>query len=491
MTFDQLSAIELASQVQSGQVSVKQVAEHFLSRCEDNADLNAIVHLDREQVFAQADQLDRAKQSGQELGALAGVPIIVKDAICTRGLGTTAGSKMLWKKASPTPEGWRPPYDATVIERLRQAGALILAKANMDEFAMGSSNETSAYGPVKNPWDKRRVPGGSSGGSAASVAAGLAPVALGSDTGGSIRQPAALCGLVGVKPSYGRVSRYGLIAFASSLDQIGPMTPDVRSSARLLEIMAGWDEKDSTSSTLPVGRYEDACSQDLAGLRIGIAEEYLGEGLDPQIRERVEKIVAALQARGCTICPLRMPHTEYGVATYYVLATAEASSNLSRLDGIRFGHRADEAGANLAQLYARSRGEGMGAEVKRRILLGTYALSAGYYDAYYGKAQRVRTLIRRDFDAAFTQVDAMITPTSPTPAFLAGERTRDPLAMYMADVYTLPASLAGIPGISVPAGTIQVEGTELPVGVQVLSPLFAEETLFRTAAGIEEIVSSW
>jgi aspartyl-tRNA(Asn)/glutamyl-tRNA(Gln) amidotransferase subunit A len=486
------TAIEIAREVESGALSPVDIVEECLLAAEKKAHLGALCHVFAEEARKRAKQLEERRRAGEALGPLAGVPIAVKDAICTQGLATTAGSRILQARR---PDGslspYRPPYSATVVERLEQAGAIVLAKANMDEFAMGSSSETSAYGPVKNPWDEERIPGGSSGGSAAAVAAGIAPVALGSDTGGSIRQPAALCGVVGVKPTYGRVSRYGLIAFASSLDQVGPMTRDVRSSARVLEIMAGADPKDSTASVSPVGRYEAACERGLSGLRFGLPEEYFAEGLDAPVRAAIERLVEELRARGCEIKPVKMPHTHYGVATYYVLATAEASSNLSRFDGVRFGLRVEERGGDLARLYEASRAAGFGQEVKRRILLGTYALSAGYYDAYYGKAQQVRTLIVRDFEQAFSQVDVLLTPTSPTVAFRLGERMDDPLKMYMADVYTLPASLAGVSGISVPCGTVPEGEKSLPVGVQLLCPHLAEERLFQVAAAVEQVTEDW
>lgn len=484
------TVIEIAESVRSGTSSAVETVAEYLAASTARAGLNALTYVAESEAMAAAARLDEAKANGQELGRLAGVPIVVKDAICTTGLPTTSGSRIL-KGEGPKGEElpWRAPYTATAVARLEAEGAIVVSKANMDEFAMGSSNETSSYGPVKNPWDETRVPGGSSGGSAAAVAAGLAPAALGSDTGGSIRQPAAFCGVVGVKPTYGRVSRYGLIAFASSLDQIGPMTPDVRSSARLLEIMSGDDPRDSTTATQPVGQYEKACDKPLKGLRFGLPEEYFAEGLDESIRVRLGEVVEKLKEQGCEVKPIRLPHTHYGVATYYVLATAEASSNLSRFDGVRFGLRKEASGADLGRLYSASRTAGFGDEVKRRILLGTYVLSAGYYDAYYGKAQKVRTLIRQDFDAAFEEVDAILTPTSPTPAFKAGERSDDPLAMYMADVYTLPASLAGIPGVSLPVGTVSEGGVELPVGAQILCPAMGEETMFRAAAGLERVMS--
>lgn len=486
---DKLTVIQIAENVAAGRLSASEITEHFLRESESRSHLNAITFLASDSARARARELDAARARGESLGPLAGVPIVIKDAICTRGLPTTSGSNILSRLVDGKKEGWRPPYDATVVERLQAAGAVVLAKANMDEFAMGSSNENSAYGPVKNPWDETRTPGGSSGGSAVAVAAGLAPAALGSDTGGSIRQPAAFCGVVGVKPSFGRVSRYGLVAYASSLDQVGPFTRDVRSAARLLQVMAGQDGRDSTSSAHPVGAYEAAAAQPLGALRIGLPVEYFGEGLDADVRRALDDVVAGLRGAGATIVPVRLPHTDYGIATYYVLATAEASSNLSRFDGVRFGLREEKSGSNLDALYSASRGAGFGSEVKRRILLGTYVLSAGYYDAYYGKAQRVRTLICRDFENAFADVDVLLTPTSPTAAFKLGERNHDPLSMYMADVYTLPASLAGLAGMSVPAGNVSVDGKLLPVGVQLLAPPMAEETLFRAAAAVEATVS--
>jgi aspartyl-tRNA(Asn)/glutamyl-tRNA(Gln) amidotransferase subunit A len=482
---------DIAAAVSSGERRPRAVVEAFLDEARGSR-LNALTYIAEEHALDRADELQGRRDRGEALGKLAGVPLAIKDAICTRGLPTTAGSRILQGEG---PNGafvpWRPPYSATVVERLEAAGAIVIAKANMDEFAMGSSNETSAYGPVKNPWDETRIPGGSSGGSAAAVAAGLAVGALGSDTGGSIRQPAALCGIVGVKPTYGRVSRYGLVAFASSLDQIGPMTSDVHGSARLLEVMAGHDPKDSTSSQRPVGRYVEACDAPLGALRVGLPTQYFGAGLAPEVGAALERLKSELAAAGAVLVPVDMPHTHYGVQTYYVLATAEASSNLARFDGVRFGLRREAPGADLTQLYTQTRSAGFGPEVQRRILLGTYALSAGYYDAYYDKAQRVRTLITRDFAAAFERVDVLLTPTSPTVAFPLGERTSDPLSMYLADVYTLPASLAGVPAISVPCGTVSVGDRRLPVGAQIIADHWAEETLFRVAAAVERITASW
>lgn len=489
-----LALPDLVSQVHSGQVSAVDVAEQSLEAIRERSDLNAFCHVAEEATLATARSLDERRRRGEPLGRLAGVPIALKDALCTHDQPTTCGSRMLLRTGEDGREvGWRSPYDATVVERLRAEGALLVGKANMDEFAMGSSSETCVYGPSRNPWDPERIPGGSSGGSAVAVAAKLTTASLGSDTGGSIRQPAALCGVVGVKPTYGRVSRYGLVAFASSLDQVGPMARDVRSAARVLEVIAGHDPRDSTSAQVPVGAYEAACERGLSGLRFGIPSEYFGPGLDPATRAAVERVIEKIRAAGCAVRPVSLPHTDYGVATYYILANAEASSNLARFDGVRFGKRVEERGMDLAAMYGASRNAGFGREVKRRILLGTYVLSAGYYDAYYLKAQRVRTLIRRDFERAFEEVDVLVTPTSPTPAFRIGERVDNPLAMYMADVYTLPASLAGLPGISVPCGLVSVDDAgdsspELPVGVQLLGPHFEEERLFAAAAAIEELV---
>jgi aspartyl-tRNA(Asn)/glutamyl-tRNA(Gln) amidotransferase subunit A len=491
--FLDLPIADLADQVKSGARSARSVTEAALARIERALDLNAFLHVSKDAALAAADAVDAKRQRGEALGKLAGVPIAIKDALCTSDAPTTCASKILTRVGEgntggtdPT-QGFRPPYDATVVARLRAADAVLIGKVNMDEFAMGSSGENSAFGPSRNPWDKSRTAGGSSSGSAVSVAAGLALGALGSDTGGSIRQPAALCGVVGVKPSYGRVSRYGLIAFASSLDQVGPFARDVKSAARLLEVISGQDPLDSTSAELPVGDYEAACSRDIKGLRIGIPEEYFGEGLDPAISESVRSAISELEKAGCSVKPVSLPHTKYGIATYYIVATAEASSNLARFDGVRFGLRIETAKSDLTSLYGKTRNAGFGAEVKRRILLGTYVLSAGYYDAYYKKAQRVRTLIKRDFDQAFESVDAIAVPTSPTPAFRFGEKVDNPLAMYLADVFTLPASLAGIAGLSVPCRATPATDSQpsLPVGLQLLGPAFAEERLFSLAAEVE------
>ncbi len=473
---DPTCVAQIADDVRAGRRTAISIATEALARIETwEPKVSAFLHRQGD-VLDQARRVDEKRARGESLGKLAGVPIALKDAISTRGVPTTAGSRVL--------EGYVPPYDATVVARLREADAVFVGKTNMDEFAMGSSNENSGFGPTRNPWDLARAPGGSSGGSAASVATRMAPGALGSDTGGSIRQPAAFTGVVGVKPTYGRVSRFGLVAFASSLDQIGPFATTVRGAARILSVIAGADARDATSLAAAVPDFEAACTRDVAGLRIGIPEEYFAAGLDPVVAASVRAAIAALERRGCTTRSIRLPHTAHATATYYVIATAEASSNLSRFDGVRYGARA--AGAeDLGALYRKTRGQGLGREVKRRILLGTFVLSAGYYEAYYEKAQRVRTLVARDFDAAFADVDAIACPTSPTPAFLLGERTKDPLAMYLSDVYTLPASLAGLPALSVPCAPTP-DG--LPVGLQLVGRHLDEETLFALASACESDV---
>jgi aspartyl-tRNA(Asn)/glutamyl-tRNA(Gln) amidotransferase subunit A len=455
------------------QISTRELIKQFYERIEnENPKLNAYLALSPDRAYAQADRVDAAIASGEALAPLAGVPIAIKDVISTAGTITTCGSKVL--------ENYIPPYDATAVTRLEAAGAVILGKTNCDEFAMGSSNENSAYGPVRNPVALDRVPGGSSGGSAAVVAAGLAVAALGTDTGGSIRQPGACCGIPALMPTYGRVSRYGLIAFASSLDRIGPFTTNVGDAATILSIIAGNDSADSTSAPVPVPNYMAEAHGSLAGIRIGVPEEYFGEGLDAEVKAKVEAGIALLERLGCKRVPIRMPHTEYAIATYYILATAEASSNLARYDGVRYGLRVP--GTTLMDMYRKTREQGFGPEVKRRIMLGTYALSAGYYDAYYLRAQKVRSLIARDFAEAFEKVDAIITPTAPTPAFKLGEKTADPLQMYLADIYTVTGSLAGIPGISIPCGWTQAE---LPVGMQIFAPHFAEARILRIAHSFE------
>jgi aspartyl-tRNA(Asn)/glutamyl-tRNA(Gln) amidotransferase subunit A len=410
---------------------------------------------------------------GEVLPPLAGVPVGIKDVLVMRGAPATAGSLIL--------KGYRPPYDATAVARLEDAGAVLLGKLNCDEFAMGSSNENSAYGPVLNPRALDRVPGGSSGGSAAAVAADFAVATLGTDTGGSIRQPAAFCGVVGLLPTYGRVSRYGLIAFASSLDRVGPFARNVKDAATMLEVLAGKDAMDATSSDRPVGEYVAGLERPVEGLRVGVPEEYFGEGLDPEIRAAIERVLDDLKAAGCVIKKVSLPHTKYAIPTYYVIATAEASSNLSRFDGVRFGLRDAEA-KTLAEMFRKTRDAGFGAEVKRRILLGTYALSAGYYDAYYKKAQQVRTLLTQDFLTAFHEVDVLVAPMTPTPAFKLGEKTDDPVQMYLEDIYSVAASLAGICGVSVPCGETKAE---LPIGVQIMGRHFGEETMLRVARAVE------
>jgi len=485
-----LPIADLVKRVHTGQVAAEDVTRASLARIEATRSLGAFLHVAREAALATARQIDQRRARGESLGPLAGVPIAIKDALCTKDAPTTAGSRILTRNPDAPLESagpWQPPYDATVIERLRQADAVLVGKANMDEFAMGSSNENSAFFPARNPWDPTRIPGGSSGGSAVAVASGATLGALGSDTGGSIRQPAGLCGVVGVKPSYGRVSRYGLLAFASSLDQVGPMARDVRGAARLLEVIAGADELDSTCARLPVGGYERACERGVRGLRLGVPRQYFEAGLDAELARATRAAIQRLAELGCEVSDIDMPHTKYGLSTYYLLANAEASSNLSRYDGVRFGLRCDGERADIHAMYRATRGRGFGTEVKRRIMLGTYALSAGYYDAYYAKAQRVRTLIARDFARAFQEVDVLATPIMPTPAFRLGERLADPLSMYLADVYTLPASLAGVPGLTVPLGTTEPtpERPALPIGLQLLAAHHAEETLFAAAAAWE------
>jgi aspartyl-tRNA(Asn)/glutamyl-tRNA(Gln) amidotransferase subunit A len=459
--------------LEAGELSARELTEEFFARIERrNPELNAFLTLSPERAYAQAARIDSLLARGESMPPLAGVPLAIKDVISTRGLRSTCGSKIL--------ENYVPPYDATAVERLEVAGAVVLGKTNCDEFAMGSSNENSAYGPVHNPVAPDRVPGGSSGGSAAAVAAGLAVAALGTETGGSIRQPAACCGIAGMMPSYGRVSRYGLIAFASSLDRIGPLTTTVNDAAAVLQVIAGRDENDSTSATASVPAYLEEIEKPVPGLRIGIPKEYFGEGIDPEVRQKVEAGIKLLEKLGCKPVELRMPHSNYAIATYYIVATAEASSNLARFDGVRYGPRA--AGATLLEMYRKTRGRGFGPEVKRRIMLGTYALSSGYYDAYYLRAQKVRALITRDFTEAFAKVDALVTPTAPTPAFRLGERTQDPLEMYLADIYTVTGALAGVPGISVPCGST---AAGLPVGLQIVGPHFSEGRVLQLARAFE------
>ncbi|MFP5237555.1 MAG: Asp-tRNA(Asn)/Glu-tRNA(Gln) amidotransferase subunit GatA [Acidobacteriota bacterium] len=465
---------ELHAGIRSGSMKATDLAAQYYDRVAAlNPHLNVYLSLSEERAMQQAQRIDALAVKGDPLPPLAGVPIGIKDVLTMTGAPATAGSKIL--------EGYHPPYDATSVTKLEAAGAVLLGKINCDEFAMGSSNENSAYGPVRNPVDPERVPGGSSGGSAAAVAADMAVATLGTDTGGSIRQPASFCGVVGVLPSYGRVSRYGLIAFASSLDRVGPFAANVRDAATLLGVIAGHDPKDATSSPAPVPDFAAESDRPAAGLRVGIPSEYFAEGLDPEVRAAVEKGIDALKAAGCTVKPVSLPHTRYAVPTYYLIATAEASANLARFDGVRYGYRSKDS-ATLAAMYRHSRDEGFGAEVKRRILLGTYALSAGYYDAYYRKAQQVRRLLADEFRHAFAEVDAIVTPTSPVPPFKLGEKTGDPLSMYLADIYTVTASLAGICGVSVPCGTT---AGGLPVGMQILASHLQEGTAFRVARAVE------
>src|SRR6202161_683713 len=474
MNWKQSSIAEVQVAVRSQKPSATQLADLCFQEIEArNPAINAYLAVSPERALRAAAVIDQLAAQGSPLPPLPGVPIGIKDVLVMKGSPSTAGSRIL--------EGYQPPYDATVVKRLEDAGAVILGKTNCDEFAMGSSNENSGYGPVRNPAALDRVPGGSSGGSAAAVAAGMAVATLGTDTGGSIRQPASFCGVVGVLPTYGRVSRYGLIAFASSLDRVGPFAGNVRDAATLLGVIAGHDAKDATSSAAPVPNYAAESDKSVEGLRIGVPAEYFGEGLDAEGRAAVEKGIEALEAAGGSVKPVSLPHTRYAIPTYYLVATAEASANLARFDGVRYGYRSPDA-VNLSAMYSHSRDEGFGAEVKRRILLGTYALSAGYYDAYYLKAQQVRRLLAEEFLRAFAEVDAIVTPTAPTAAFKLGEKTGDPLAMYLADIYTVTANLAGICGVSVPCGATS---SGLPVGMQVLARHLDEGTAFRVARAVE------
>ncbi len=496
MSLNHRSATQLLSLLEAGEISSVELTESYLQSIADvEPHVGAFLRVDADAALAQAKAVDARRAKGQSLGRLAGMPVAVKDVLCTRGELTTCGSRML--------EQFRPPYDATVVSRLKQADAVLLGRTNLDEFAMGSSTENSAFQVTRNPWDLQCAPGGSSGGAAACVAASMVPLSIGTDTGGSIRQPAAFCGVVGMKPTYGRVSRYGLVAFASSLDQIGPLARTAEDAALLLEVIAGHDAKDSTSLNQPVPAYAEAVQRPLEGLRIGVVREHYGEGLDRDVEAAVRAALDVYADQGAAIEEISLPHSKYAVATYYVVAPSEASSNLARYDGAHYGYRTDEKAmlAELAQqqkqlqaakdsvgldnldtslvrMYRRSRSEGLGAEVKRRIMLGTYALSAGYYDAYYLKALKVRRLIRDDFDRAFEQVDLIAGPVTPAPAFRLGEKLDDPLAMYLVDLYTVSANLAGIPGISVPCG-FSKQG--LPIGLQLLAPALAEDRLLRGA----------
>jgi len=463
------SAWTIRDAVTAGRASAVEVAQAALARIEAaDPTLRAFVTVEPEQVLARAAEVDRLVRTSGDL-PLAGVPVAVKDNICTRHLRTTCCSKIL--------ENFMPPYNATAVERMERAGAVVIGKTNCDEFAMGSSTENSAFQTTRNPYDLERVAGGSSGGSAVAVAAGMAALALGSETGGSVRQPASFCNALGLKPTYGRISRYGLVAFASSLDCIGPFAHNPRDLALLLSVIAGRDEHDSTSAPVPVPDYVSEMSKPVAGMRIGIPQEYFGSGLDPAVRTIIEQGQRNAEALGCALIEVSMPHTEYAIADYYIIAPAEASSNLARYDAVRYGYRAPNQ-QDLSEMYTRSRSAGFGAEVKRRIMIGTYALSSGYYEAYYGRAMRVRTLIKRDFERAFEKADALLAPVSPTPAFWIGEKIHDPLEMYLSDIYTVTANLAGVPSLSLPCGFTPAG---LPVGLQILTSQFAESAILRFA----------
>jgi aspartyl-tRNA(Asn)/glutamyl-tRNA(Gln) amidotransferase subunit A len=468
MDFGKTSAGELAKLIDSGEMTARRAIESSLDAAEQLSEpLNAFLEIDRSGALKRSESIDG--------GSLGGVPIAIKDNICVEGLQTSCGSRILGD--------YHPPYNATVIERLLAAGAVVVGKTNCDEFAMGSSNENSAFSPVKNPWDTARVPGGSSGGSAAAVAAGIVPVALGSDTGGSVRQPASLCGVFGLKPTYGRNSRYGLVAFASSLDQVGIFARTADDVARVLGVIAGRDIHDATTADVPVPDYTAELSGDIKGARIGLPRSLFGEGLDAEVRASVEAAVDVYRDLGAEIVEVELPNAQYSIAVYYIIATAEASSNLARFDGVRYGFRAEDA-PRLREMYRKTREEGFGPEVKRRIMLGTYVLSAGYYEAYYGKAQQVRALIKEDFRKAFENCDAIITPTSPTPAFLLGEKVDNPLAMYLNDIYTVTANLAGIPGLNVPCG---LSSNRLPIGFQLLGAHWSEPTMLKLAHAYESV----
>ena len=505
MSIHELTATELIQRLASGELTAVSVVEAFLDRIEQHEGrVGAFLRVDREGALADAEQVDRRRRAGERIGRLGGVPVAVKDVICTRGQPTTCASKML--------EHFVPPYDATVIRRLRQADAVLIGKTNMDEFAMGGTTENSAFAATRNPWDTQRVPGGSSGGAAACVAALMAPLSIGSDTGGSIRQPASFCGVSGMKPTYGRVSRYGLIAFASSLDQIGPLARTAEDVALLLEVLAGHDPLDSTSADVPVPEYSKTVARPLEGLTLGVVREHFGEGLDGEVEAAVREALRVYQTLGARLVEVSLPHSKYAIATYYIIAPCEASSNLARYDGVHYGYRTDEAAmlaelaaeqralaaqgeaaalddldSPLVRMYRRTRSEGFGPEVKRRIMLGTYALSHGYYDAYYLKALKVRRLIRNDLDAAFRQVDLIAGPVAPTPAYRLGEKTEDPLAMYLGDLYTVGANLAGICAMSVPCG---FSSGGLPIGLQLQGPPLNEERLLR-AAWMYQTATDW
>lgn len=470
-----LTIHELHEKLKKREMTSLELTETFLKRIDAvDGKIKAYITVTKEEAIKQAKEADKRLNSGKDITSLTGVPIAVKDIFCTKGILTTCASKIL--------SNFIPPYDAAVIRKLKDAGAVILGKNNMDEFAMGSSTENSAFFITKNPWDIERVPGGSSGGSAACVAAGECAASIGTDTGGSIRQPASCCGIVGLKPTYGRVSRYGMIAFASSLDQAGPMTKDVLDCAIMLSIMAGYDPQDSTCIDVPAPDYTKALAKGIKGLNIGIPKEYFIKGLDSEIEKAAKDAIEILKKQGASVVDVSLPHTDYAIAVYYLVATAEASSNLARYDGVKFGHRTKDS-KNLMDMYCKTRDEGFGPEVKRRIMLGTYSLSAGYYDAYYKKASQVRTLIKRDFEEAFKKCDIILTPTTPTPAFKIGEKTADPLTMYLSDIFTISCNLAGIPGLSLPCGFTK---NNLPIGLQILGKPLDEETVLKTAYAYEQ-----
>lgn len=470
-----LTIHELHEKLKKKEITSLDLTGAFLKRIDAvDGKIKAYITVTKEDATKQAKEADRRIASGKDITPLTGVPISVKDIFCTKGILTTCASKIL--------NNFVPPYDATVINKLKEAGAVILGKNNMDEFAMGSSTENSAFFVTKNPWDTERVPGGSSGGSAAGVSAGECAGSVGTDTGGSIRQPASCCGIVGLKPTYGRVSRYGMIAFASSLDQAGPLTKDIKDCAIMLNAMAGYDPQDSTSIDTPVPDYTKALTKDIKGLRIGIPKECFIKGLDSDVEKAVKEAIEAFKKQGALVVDVSLPHTDYAIAVYYLVATAEASSNLARYDGVKYGCRAKDS-KNLMDMYCKTRDEGFGPEVKRRIMLGTYSLSAGYYDAYYKKASLVRTLIKRDFEEAFTKCDVILTPTAPTPAFKIGEKTADPLTMYLSDIFTISCNLAGIPGLSLPCGFTK---DKLPIGLQILGKPLDEITVLKAAYAYEQ-----
>ena len=474
-----LTVHELHEKFKKKEVSSVEATKSVLSRIEEVEDkIKAFITISKDEALKQAKEADDRLASGENVTPLTGVPIAVKDIFCTEKIKTTCASSIL--------KNFIPPYDATVVKKLKGAGAVIVGKNNLDEFAMGSSTENSAFQATRNPWDLERIPGGSSGGSAASVSASECMASVGTDTGGSIRQPASFCGVVGLKPTYGRVSRYGMIAFASSLDQGGPITKDVIDAASLLNVMAGHDPLDSTSINAPVPDYSQSLNERIKGLRVGLPKEYFIKGLHPEVKDAVKAAAKVLENEGAHIVDVTLPHTEYAIAAYYLVATAEASSNLARYDGVRFGHRVEDS-KGLMEMYLKTRSEGFGQEVKRRIMLGTYALSAGYYDAYYGKACQVRTLIKNDFDKALEACDVILTPTTPTPSFKAGEKTEDPLQMYLTDIFTISCNLAGIPGISLPCG-FSKEG--LPIGMQFMGRSLGEETILRVASSYQK-VTDW